>query len=179
MSYGFLANQIFLSDSGKGVVIKYRIYVLLPHHVFKQLWKPGSDFLQGPQGTQPTCAKEGEQDYHFIPSFTARACKKCIPLFQEAMKLHLTPLQSCSLICALQSLTHFNALMKAKSKEGKQSCEQGNQYMILHGRHCYDCKYSPMDKANKGRNVHSPFCYWLPKWLWSIPSPSLVKRKQC
>lgn len=35
------------------------------------------------------------------------------------MKLHLIPLQSCSLICALQSLIRLSALVKAKSEEGK------------------------------------------------------------
>lgn len=113
MSYDFLANQIFLSDSAKSVVIKHRIYALLLHHVFKQLWKPGSSFLQGSWGTQLAYAKEGEQEHHLISFSYCQGTPKMhsfISIGQEAASY------SCSLASTPQSWTCLSALMKAKKE---------------------------------------------------------------
>lgn len=128
MSYNFLANQIFLSDSGNGVVVKYRIYVLLPHRVFKQLWKPGSTFLQGSQGAQPAYAKEGEQEHHLVSFFYYQGTQKIhcfILISHEAASYSFTVffLNMCSTIFAM-----LERLDESKEQRRKTwSCEQGNQ----------------------------------------------------
>lgn len=74
----FLADQIFLSDSGRGgVIIKYWVYVLLPHTAPEQLRKSGSSFLQGSPGTHT----QRRESTILFPSSTARAHIKCILLF--------------------------------------------------------------------------------------------------
>lgn len=153
MSYDFLANQIFLSDSGKSVVIKHRIYALLLHHVFKQLWKPGSSFLQGSWGTQLAYAKEGEQEHHLISFSYCQGTPKMhsfISIGQEAASY------SCSLASTPQSWMCLSALMKAKSKEGTHgavSKRTNKRCAVAHTAKVARQKYSLMDKANKGRNM--------------------------